>query len=59
MIDVFFSEWKRKPVAFATVSAGPFAGMNVISSIQLVMWKLGACTVPVMFSVLNVEQSFD
>jgi NAD(P)H-dependent FMN reductase len=59
MIDVFFSEWKRKPVAFATVSAGPFAGMNVITSIQYVMWKLGACTVPVLFPVANVEQTFD
>lgn len=59
MIDVFFKEWKRKPVAFATVSAGPFAGMNVITSIQFVMWKLGACTIPAMFPVPNVEQTFD
>lgn len=57
MIDVFFKEWKRKPVAFATVSAGPFAGMNVITSIQYVMWKLGACTVPAMFPVPSVEQT--
>jgi NAD(P)H-dependent FMN reductase len=59
MIDVFFSEWKRKPVAFATVSSGPFAGMNVITSIQYVMWKIGACTVPVMFPVPSVEQTID
>ncbi len=59
MIDVFFAEWKRKPVAFATVSSGPFAGMNVITSIQYVMWKLGACTVPAMFPVATVEKGFD
>jgi NAD(P)H-dependent FMN reductase len=59
MIDVFLKEWKRKPVAFATVSAGPFAGMNVITSIQYVMWKIGACTVPAMFPVPTVEQTID
>lgn len=59
VIDVFFTEWKRKPVAFATVSAGAFAGMNVITSIQYVMWKLGACTIPAMFPVPSVEQTIN
>lgn len=59
MIDVFYKEWNRKPVAFSTVSAGSFAGMNVITSIQYVMWKLGACTVPAMFPVATVEKTFD
>ncbi len=58
-VDVLYDEWKRKPIAIATVSAGPFAGMNVITSIQFTLWKIGALTVPAMFPVAFVEKSFD
>ncbi len=58
-IDVLEPEWKRKPVAICTVSAGAFGGMNLITSIQYVLWKLGACTVPALFPVPAVEKSFD
>lgn len=58
-IDVLEPEWKRKPVAICTVSAGAFGGMNLITSIQYVLWKLGACTVPALFPVPTVEKSFD
>ena len=58
-IDVLFDEWKRKPIAIATVSAGPYGGMNVITSIQYTLWKIGAWTVPVMFPVAFVSNSFD
>jgi NAD(P)H-dependent FMN reductase len=58
-IDVLEPEWKRKPIAIATVSAGAFGGMNMISSLQFSLWKLGACTVPAMFPVPTVEKTFD
>lgn len=58
-IDVLYEEWKRKPIALSTVSAGPFAGMNVITSLQFVLWKIGAHVVPAMFPVAMVEKAFD
>lgn len=58
-IDVLVEEWKRKPVAIATVSAGPFGGNNMISSLQYCLWKLGALTVPDLFPVATVEKAYD
>lgn len=58
-IDVLIEEWKHKPVAISTVSAGPFGGNNMIPSLQFSLWKLGALTVPVMFPVASVEKNYD
>ena len=58
-IDVLYDEWKRKPIGLSTVSAGAFAGMNVITSLQFVLWKIGAHVVPAMFPVAMVETAFD
>ena len=59
VIDLLYAEWKRKPIAISTVSAGPFAGSQVITSLQFVLWKIGALTVPAMFPVAAVEKSFN
>lgn len=59
VVDLLYDEWKRKPVAISTVSSGPFGGMNVITSIQYSLWKIGAWTVPALFPVVKVEESFD
>jgi NAD(P)H-dependent FMN reductase len=59
VIDVLEKEWKRKPIGISTVSSGPFGGMNLITSLQYTLWKLGAFTIPAMFPVANVEKSFD
>ena len=58
-IDVLIEEWKHKPVAISTVSAGPFGGNNMIPSLQFSLWKIGALTVPALFPVATVEKSFD
>ncbi|MES2650248.1 MAG: NAD(P)H-dependent oxidoreductase [Bacteroidota bacterium] len=58
-IDLLYAEWKRKPIAIATVSAGAFAGTQVITSLQFSLWKIGALTVPAMFPVATVEKTFD
>jgi len=57
--DLLVEEWYRKPIAFATVSAGAFGGAQVITSLQFSFWKLQAWTVPAVFQVPNVEKSFD
>ncbi|WP_099073403.1 NADPH-dependent FMN reductase, partial [Nostoc linckia] len=59
VIDLLFSEWKRKPIGIATVSAGAFAGSQVITSLQFAFWKIGALVVPAMFPVATIEKTFN
>lgn len=59
VIDLLYSEWKRKPVAISTVSAGAFGGSQVITSLQFSLWKIGALTVPAMFPVATIDKSFN
>lgn len=56
--DLLYGEWHRKPVAIATVSDGPFGGTQVITSLQFSLWKIRAWTVPAMFPVTKVQDSF-
>ena len=58
VIDLLYAEWKRKPIAISTVSAGPFGGSQVITSLQFSLWKIGALPVPSMFPVPTVEKTF-
>jgi NAD(P)H-dependent FMN reductase len=57
--DLLYREWYHKPVAISTVSAGPFGGSQVITSIQFSLWKMKAWTIPAMFPVPNVQDNFD
>lgn len=59
VIDLLFDEWKRKPIALAAVSDGPFGGSQVILALQAVMWKIGAYTVPAKFHVAKVSEAYD
>jgi NAD(P)H-dependent FMN reductase len=59
VIDLLYAEWKRKPIGIATVSAGAFAGSQVITSLQFSLWKIGALVVPAMFPVPTVEKTFN
>ena len=58
VIDLLYDEWHRKPVAIVTVSDGVFGGMQVITSLQYVLWKIRAFTVPAMFPVPSVLEQF-
>jgi NAD(P)H-dependent FMN reductase len=58
-IDVLYDEWHRKPVAISTVSDGNFGGSQVIISLQFILWKMRAWTVPAMFPVPDIEESMD
>ena len=59
VVDLLLDEWKRKPVAISTVSAGAFGGTQVITSLQFTLWKIQAWTVPAMFPVPKVSESYD
>lgn len=58
-IDLLYEEWRHKPVAIATVSSGPFAGSQVLVSLQFTLWKMMAWTIPAMFSVPSVDKAYD
>ncbi|GHN00874.1 putative reductase [Cytophagales bacterium WSM2-2] len=59
VVDLLYDEWFKKPVAISTVSDGSFGGTQVITSIQFSLWKIRAWTVPAMFPVPKVGESFD
>lgn len=59
VIDLLVEQWKRKPIGVSMVSAGPFAGTQVITSLLFSLWKIGALMVPAMFPVPTVEKTFD
>ena len=58
-VDVLYDEWRRKPIAIATVSDGIFGGSQVITSLQFSLWKIRAWVVPAMFPVPSIQKSFD
>ena len=58
-IDLLYTEWKRKPVAIATVSAGPFGGAQVNTSLSFSLWKIGVLLVPAMFLVAKVQDHYN
>jgi NAD(P)H-dependent FMN reductase len=58
-IDLLTEDWRRKPVAIATVSNGDFGGTQVITSLQFSLWKIQAWTVPAMFRVPRIQETYD
>ncbi len=59
VVDLLYDEWHRKPIAISTSSDGSFGGTQVITSLQFTLWKIRAWTVPAMFPVPKVHESFD
>jgi NAD(P)H-dependent FMN reductase len=58
-IDVLYEEWRHKPVAIATVSAGPFAGTQALVSLQFILWKMKVWTITEQFCVPSVQTNYD
>jgi NAD(P)H-dependent FMN reductase len=59
VVDLLYDEWRRKPIAIATASAGAFGGSQVITSLQFSLWKIQAWTVPAMFPVPKISEAFN
>ena len=57
-VDLIYNEWHRKPVGIVTVSDGVFGGTQVITSLQFTLWKMRAWTIPAMFPVPKVKETF-
>ena len=58
VIDLLYSEWKRKPVALVTASNGQFGGAQVTTSLIFSLWKLGVCLVPAMYPGPKVQEAY-
>lgn len=59
VIDLLYAEWRRKPIALASVSNGPFGGSQVTTSLVFSLWKIGAWMVPAIYPVANVKSQYD
>lgn len=59
VIDLLNEEWHRKPIAFSTVSAGDFGGLQALMHLQFIFWKLKAWTFTANFPVSKVQEKFD
>lgn len=58
-VDLLTDEWRRKPVAFVTVSDGNFAGTQAVISLQFSLWKLGALALPDTMRLPKIRNSFN
>ena len=52
-------EWLHKLIAIATASAGPFAGLQSIISLQFTSCKMKAWTVTEMFAVPKLQDAYE
>ncbi|HLO81061.1 MAG TPA: NAD(P)H-dependent oxidoreductase [Chitinophagaceae bacterium] len=59
VVDLLYAEWKRKPIALASVSNGQYAGSQVLTSLSFSLHKIGATVVPSMYRVANVQDVYD
>lgn len=59
VIDLLYEEWHRKPIAFSTVSSGDFGGLQAITHLQFIFWKIRAWTFTANFPVAKVQEKFD
>jgi NAD(P)H-dependent FMN reductase len=58
-VDLLTAEWRNKPVAFVSVSDGPFGGTQSITSMQFSLWKTGAITIPASLRLSRIDSEFD
>lgn len=59
LVDHFQGEYYWKPAGIVTYSAGPFGGARVAVHLRAILGELGMVTLPSMFAVSKVGQSFD
>jgi NAD(P)H-dependent FMN reductase len=59
VIDLLLEEWLHKPIGIVTASAGPFAGLQCIISLQFTLWKMKAWAITEMFAVPKVQDAYD
>jgi len=58
-LDYLYPEYRRKPVGIATVSNGPFGGMNCLALLRPIFLRMGAVPIPASFPVPRVQDAFE
>lgn len=58
-LDYLLPEYKRKPIAIVTVSAGGFGGLNCLSQLRLITLGMGAFPIPASLPISHIYDSFD
>ena len=58
-LDYLLPEYRRKPIAIVTVSAGGFGGLNCLAQLRLVILGMRAFPIPVSLPISRVQDSFD
>ena len=59
IIDLLYEEWNKKAIAFSTVSSGDFGGLQALTHLQFIFWKVYAYTCAANFTVSKVQEKFD
>jgi len=59
VIDLLYDEWHHKPIAISTVSSGLFGGSQALVTLQFILWKMHAWTVPATLPIASVAEAFD
>jgi NAD(P)H-dependent FMN reductase len=59
VVDLLYTQWRRKPIGVATVSDGAFGGTQVITSLLFTLWKIRAWVVPAQFPVPKAQELLD
>lgn len=59
VVDLLYTEWKRKPIGIATVSAGSFGGSQVGTSLSFTFLKIGALVTPAVYRVPTVQKAYN
>ena len=59
VIDLLYEEWQNKIIAFSTVSSGDFGGLEALTHLQFIFWKIGSICISKNFPVSKVEEKFD
>lgn len=58
VIDLYYNEWKRKPVAVVSVTSGKVPGIATVQEVQVLLLKLGAFVVPKLSTVIQVGEEY-
>jgi NAD(P)H-dependent FMN reductase len=59
LIDHFMNEYFWRPAGIASYSAGAFGGSRASVHLRVILGEVGLVTIPSMFSMSKVGQSFD
>jgi NAD(P)H-dependent FMN reductase len=59
LIDHFMNEYFWRPAGIASYSAGAFGGARAAVHLRVILGEVGLVTIPSMFSMSKVGQSFD